>query len=255
MFEIILEFSIIILLFNVLVVIFMFTAKRVNMLIKNKFVDGLKEYDYLLENRENELNNLNEIIEEKKLELKEVEKKIEENDSISLSTEKKNENNNLNVLNDLLIEEENIDTVYKQIKSSFSFDYTEIIKQFIKSNVDNNDISNELKNIRDKFSNKIIYKINCVDGELQKEIIKNILSDDEINLLDYDFDNSKFNILNFINFLEYKIIKESNDIEIVVGYQDIDYSYIDERITMIYDNNITEGIKICYHNKVYDFSI
>ena len=52
-----------------------------------------------------------------------------------------------------------------------------------------------------------------------------------------------------------KIIKESNDIEIVVGYQDIDYSYIDERITMIYDNNITEGIKICYHNKVYDFSI
>ena len=155
----------------------------------------------------------------------------------------------------MLIEEENIDTVYKQIKSSFSFDYTEIIKQFIKSNVDNNDISNELKNIRDKFSNKIIYKINCVDVELQKEIIKNILSDDEINLLDYDFDNSKFNILNFINFLEYKIIKESNDIEIVVGYQDIDYSYIDERITMIYDNNITEGIKICYHNKVYDFSI
>ena len=43
MFEIILEFSIIILLFNVLVVIFMFTAKRVNMLIKNKFVDGLKD--------------------------------------------------------------------------------------------------------------------------------------------------------------------------------------------------------------------
>ena len=182
MFEIILEFSIIILLFNVLVVIFMFTAKRVNMLIKNKFVDGLKEYDYLLENRENELNNLNEIIEEKKLELKEVEKKIEENDSISLSTEKKNENNNLNVLNDLLIEEENIDTVYKQIKSSFSFDYTEIIKQFIKSNVDNNDISNELKNIRDKFSNKIIYKINCVDVELQKEIIKNIKAGNNIIL-------------------------------------------------------------------------
>lgn len=255
MFEIILEFSIIILLFNVLVVIFMFTAKRVNMLIKNKFVDGLKEYDYLLENRENELNNLNGIIEEKKLELKEVEKKIEENNSISLSNEKKNENNNLNVLNNLLTQEENINIAYKQIKSSFSFDYTEIIKQFIKSNVDNNDISNELQNIRDKFSNKVIYKINSVDVELQKEIIKNILSDDEINLLDYDFDNSKFNILNFINFLEYKIIKESNDIEIVVGYQDIDYSDIDERITMIYDNNITEGIKICYRNKVYDFSI
>ena len=42
MFEIILEFSIIILLFNVLVVIFMFTAKRVNMLIKNK----LEEVNY-----------------------------------------------------------------------------------------------------------------------------------------------------------------------------------------------------------------
>ena len=64
--EIVIAVCIVAVLLLILVFIFISTTKRANVLIKNLFVDKLQEYDYLIDDKEKKIEELNQTIEKKK---------------------------------------------------------------------------------------------------------------------------------------------------------------------------------------------
>ena len=57
--EIILAIIVVLILLLILVCLFLFTIKRVNILVKKIFVDKLQEYDFLIEDKEKKVEELN----------------------------------------------------------------------------------------------------------------------------------------------------------------------------------------------------
>ena len=52
------------------------------------------------------------------------------------------------------------------------------------------------------------------------------------------------------------LIENSNpEIRIVTGLKGVDYNHLNKYINTVYDSNITEGFKIVYRGRVYDYSI
>ena len=70
--EIILAIIVVLILLLILVCLFLFTIKRVNILVKKIFVDKLQEYDFLIEDKEKKVEELNKDIETKKSNEKEL---------------------------------------------------------------------------------------------------------------------------------------------------------------------------------------
>ena len=64
--EIIIAIIVVVVLLLILASLFLFTVRRVNVLVKKVFVDKLQEYDFLIEDREKKIEELNENIEIKK---------------------------------------------------------------------------------------------------------------------------------------------------------------------------------------------
>ena len=56
--EILLAIGVVLILLSLLVIIFTFTVKRVNVLMKKTFVDKLQEYDYLIDDKEKKIDML-----------------------------------------------------------------------------------------------------------------------------------------------------------------------------------------------------
>ena len=75
--EIILAIIIVVLLLLILAVLFLFTVKRVNILVKKIFVDKLQEYDFLIEDKEKKVEELNLELETKRNEKEDLDQKIE----------------------------------------------------------------------------------------------------------------------------------------------------------------------------------
>ena len=79
--EIILAIVVVVVLLVILASLFLFTVRRVNILVKKIFVDKLQEYDFLIDDKEKKIEELNGNIEIKKNEEKELEdliKKLKE---------------------------------------------------------------------------------------------------------------------------------------------------------------------------------
>ena len=71
--EIVLAIIVVVVLLVILASLFLFTVKRVNILVKKIFVDKLQEYDFLIDDKEKKIEELNGNIEIKKNEEKELE--------------------------------------------------------------------------------------------------------------------------------------------------------------------------------------
>ena len=63
--EIFIAILVVLVLLSLLVVIFTFTVKRVNVIMKKTFVDKLQEYDYLIDDKEKKIKILDESLERK----------------------------------------------------------------------------------------------------------------------------------------------------------------------------------------------
>ena len=63
--EIIIIIAVIVLLLVILSFLLFFVTKRVNLLMKNTFVDKLNEFDFLIKDKENKISELNEEISNK----------------------------------------------------------------------------------------------------------------------------------------------------------------------------------------------
>lgn len=252
--EIIIAIIITILLLIILSLLFFFTTKRVNILLKKLYINKLQEFDFLIEEKEKKVEYLNKEIEEHK-ELKNA----LDNEIQLLNDKKKNINiieKNVSIPIHRDFDDDNDSAIYKKIKKSFTIDQEKIIKDFIKDNVkeDNNNYEFYL-NIKKKLTHKIVYKISTYDENMQKNILKEILEPNELELIKNSMNKKKFSIIKFSNELENLISLENPRIYIFVGNDKENYNELHKYIETIYDKNITEGIRIEYRGIIYDYSI
>lgn len=252
--EILLSIGVVLILTSLLVIIFTFTVKRVNVIMKKTFVDRLQEYDYLIDDKEKKIDILDKSIDRKTKSYAKLEQEVEELEKTlqSIEEEKKEQ---IVLQTDADFEDGDILIGYKKIKEGFNFNVEEKIKEFL-TQVSEDEHHYELYcNVKNYFSHSSIYTIMTYQVEEQKLIINELLSDEEKEVLSKLINKKKFNIVKFLSELDILIENSNPEIRIVTGLKGVDYNHLNKYINTVYDSNITEGFKIVYRGRVYDYSI
>lgn len=227
------------------------TVKRIDYYTKKYFIEKLQDYDYLINEKQKKLDEINEKIDENKKILNEK----ANNDNIEKNIEKFEYYENLDSPK---YRDENLFQKYKQIKQKFSFNKVMIIREFIGDKVNKdtyNSNYNMLLNIRQKLTKTKIYEIMKLRKNEQIKYMYNFFTEEEINVIKkfISFKNLKVN--NIIIEIETLIEKNDPVIYVYTGDKNETYSDISPLIKTKYDETINEGIKIKYKGILYDYSI
>ena len=240
--------------------IFKNVIKRINQSAKRYFIEKLQEYNYLIEEKEEELQELREIAEKQKILQKniidnnkssgnneiedifttELEEKLKKMRKFKIETEKKEyEQMTYNIPNPQY-REESFFKNYKELRKKFKIDNEKIIKDFIVKSEENKQDERKFKiltNFRKQFKENVIYECLTLSGEEQYSLIQEVLKkeDNEIIQFEKNFRNkSKFNVTKLISFLEKKKKKYDPTIYVYVGQEELNYNYLGERVKTRY---------------------
>ena len=116
-----------------------------------------------------------------------------------------------------------------------------------------------IQGILNKLNFDAIYDLCSSTKEDQLQIIKDSLDDNEQKLLleymETLEDIDEFEVLGFTDFLKHTAWKNDPHVFVSVAENEEDYSNKERNIVCLVDQNICEGLKIVYQNKVYDYSI
>ena len=102
------------------------TVKKINAQTKLYFVDKLQEYDYMIDEKLNKLNEITEDIKEKEL-------KREEQDTSTNSAHYDFDYQIIDLLNKTEYQDKNIFELSKSIDEKFKMDYVALIKKFLEN--------------------------------------------------------------------------------------------------------------------------
>ena len=252
--EILLAIGVVLILLSLLVIIFTFTVKRVNVLMKKTFVDKLQEYDYLIDDKEKKIDMLDRSIDRKTKSFAKLEQEVEELEK-SLQSVEEAKKEQVILQTEADFEDGNILSGYKKIKEGFNFNVEEKIKEFLDEIGDDEHQYELYCNVRNYFSHSSVYTIMTYQVEEQKLIVKELLSDEEKEVLDKLINKKKFNIVKFLSEHDILIENSNPEIKIITGTKNVNYNHLNKYINTVFDSNITEGFKIVYRGRVYDYSI
>lgn len=224
------------------------TVRIVNDQTKSYFVNKLQNYDSLIEEKENRLNEIDDEIKNKELGLKEDTKKDKDRNYIF-------DTNVIDILNNTEYQNKNIFELNRKIDNTFVIDYENLINDFLKVSSDDKDYD-FCYQMRKKFDSETIYRLKTVQSEFLEEEYKKILSKKEYKIYEsFKVITSNNNIENFIDYLDEMVELNSPYITIQVGNKNENYDHLSKYIKTVYNDKIYRGIKIIYRNKVYDFSL
>lgn len=143
----------------------------------------------------------------------------------------------------------------KRIESKFNVDDEAIVKQFLEYRLVNEDNDTYLdlintKNILSKLNPSIL--VRNVDKNL---ILKKVPKRVRIILEPLYCTSNTLKVLKLLDIIEVEIRKYDPKIYVYTGSKLKDYKNLNDRILTKYDSNIYRGVKIYYHNQMYDYSI
>lgn len=236
----------------VLVVLMFFilksTVKKINSQTKLYFVDKLQEYDYLIDQKEERLNQINKEIKEKEL------KREDGNTSIN-GKSYEFDYQIIDLLNKTQYQDKNIFEMSKKIDEKFNIDYVALLTEFL-SNVKEDGTYSFCKNLRAKFTSDIIYKLKVMSNEEQKEYLKTFLLEEEYQIYKLYCDlNEKGDLDGFLDYLNELMDLNNPMVFVYVGKREENYDYLSKYIKTIYSKDIYKGIRIIYRNRIYDYSL
>ena len=237
----------------IVLVLFMFlilksTVKKINSQTKLYFVDKVQEYDYMIDDKLEKLNKLNEEIKEKEL-------KREEQDISANSRHYDFDYQIIDLLNKTQYQDKNIFEFNKEIDDKFKMDYVSLLKKFLESIHDDGSYQFCLQ-FRNKFTSDEIFKLKAMDFLEQKEYLKQFLSKEEYKIfLVYCELESKPNIDGFLDYIDELVDLNNPTMLVYVGNKDENYDYLSEYIKTVYSKDIYKGIKIIYRKRIYDYSL
>ena len=236
-----------------LLVFFMFiilkkTVKVVNSQTKTYFVDKLQAYDSLIDEKEQKLNEIDELLKNKELGLKD-EEKIVKKDGYDFDY------NIIDLFNSTEYQNKELLKITRLIEEKFDFDHEKLVKDFLRcvKNVDRYDFCLRLK---EKFTPSVVYEVKTLLDQELDDYMKILLNSNEYNiyLLFKDL-NGKFVIEDFVDYLDRLVDLNNPTITIYVSNKKENYDYLSKHIKTIVSDDIYSGIKIVYKDKVYDFSL
>lgn len=242
--------------------------KRINENSRKYFVDKLQEYDYLIDEKKEQLANLQKQIntlqdeQETKKEIEEFKKHKEEIKKTLVKIENKVKDEKEEIVYDIptpKYRQEEFFGSYKNLKKQFKINGKQILEQFIEEHKkDPNDMEYErIQIIREQFNDETVYEMLTLEPEEQYEVIKETITDNEDKkIVELDkYDKNNFSIIKFKENLDLKIKQIDPNIYVYVSNEEINYDYLDKRIKTVLYKNMSEGIIIEYQNKMYDYSI
>ncbi len=211
------------------------------------FLDKLKAYDQLVDERENKLKELNELINNKENELnKKEEHPAQENSPVFFYD-----------LQNVKYKDENIFRKMKEVNKKFHFDSKKIVSDFLAHNFDASIIDEYQKysEVRKKFDQDVIFDILTKKESKQIDEVRSILGDSVSLLDDYLKENKVFHVKKFVSYLNKKINHLDPYVYIYVGDENENYDNLHSYIRTEFDDSIFKGIRIIYRGKLYDYSI
>lgn len=224
------------------------TVRIVNSQTKSYFVNKLQGYDDLIRDKESKLSEIDELIKDKEKGIK------EDNTHNDVKTGYAFDTNVIDLLNSTQYQDKNIFELNKKIEEKFIINYEDLLKDFLSNIKDNNKYDFTLK-LRNKFTPDEIYKIETLLPEERDKYLKELLTDEEYKVYEIFVISNKFNMVDFIDYLNRLIELNNPTVTVLVPNKNINYDYIDSKIKTKVSDNIYRGIKIIYKNKVYDFSL
>ena len=243
----IISFTVIILLVVAMSLILKNAVKEVDSKSKSYFVDKLKEYDYLIDEKEKRLSELESELEKRKNGFRDN----------TVDGGKPNYDFDSSII-DLLTEtsylDKNIFAINKKIEEKFIINYEDLIKDFL-SNIKDDNKYDFCLNLRNKFDPEEIYKIEIMLPEEREEYLKGFLSREEYMVYEIFTSSNIFNMEDFIDYLNRLIELNDPTVTVLVPNKNINFDHVDKKIKTKVSENIYRGIKILYRNKVYDFSL
>lgn len=158
-------------------------------------------------------------------------------------------------ISDVQYKKEGILKQAKKIESRFNLDNETIIKYFLEYYLGTEDYNTYLDLVNTYTVLKKL-KPNTLVKSVNKEVIFKKVPKRVSNILEplYCTSNS-LNILKVLDTIEEEIRKYDPSIYVYAGNNLKDYKYLNERIITKCDSNIYRGVKIYYHNQMYDYSI
>ena len=257
--------------------IFKSIIKRINHKVKIYFIEKLQEYNYLIDEKEEELEKLRTVVvEQSKLhKLKELNDGNEKTYTETIFSseierklkEMKQFKNNIRQKEDIVydiptpkLREEQFFNNYKGLKKKFKVDNEEVIKNFIekhKSTDDDLKIYKKLVKFRKQFTPETVYELLTLTKEDQYQIVSEVIKpqEDKIIELNKNFKDKRLDILKLLKIVEEKMKKNDPIIYVYVGDQNLNYDNLGKNVKTRYYKNMSEGVIIHYKGKMYDYSI
>ena len=240
--------TIVIILVVLMFIILKSTVKKINSQTKLYFVDKLQEYDYMIDDKLNKLNKINEEIKEKEL-------KRAEQDTSTNSKHYDFDYQIIDLLNKTEYQNKNIFERNKEIDEKFKMDYVALLKKFIEKIKDDGTYQFCI-NLRNKFTSSEIYKLKVMLPEEQISYLKKNLDKEEYKIFEvYQKIEKKPNMDGFIDYIDELIDLNNPNILVYVGTKEENYDYLSKYIKTVYSKEIYKGIKIIYRKKIYDYSL
>lgn len=243
----IISFVVIILLVLAMSLILKNTVKTIDDKSKSYFVDKLKQYDYLIDEKEKKLSELEEELEKRK-------NGLEENKTREGKPTYDFDNSIIDLLTETNYLDKNIFAINKKIEEKFIINYEDLIKDFL-SNIKGDNRYDFCVKLRNKFTPDEIYNIELMLPEERNAYLKKTLNEEEYKVYEIYLASNKFNMEDFIDYLNKLIELNDPTVVVLVPNDKVNYDYIDKNIKTKVSDGIYKGIKILYRNKVYDFSL
>ena len=224
------------------------TVRIVNDQTKSYFVNKLQGYDDLITERENKLNEIDELIKNREIG-KENNKKELLKGGYAFDTDV------IDLFNSTEYQDKNIFELNRKIDETFVVNYEELVKDFLAFCDDSKDYE-FCVNLREKFDSEQIYNLKSVMSENLEDELKSFLTEKEFKIYEaFKLIISDHSIENFVIYLDQLVDLNSPKVVILVGSKHENYDHLSEYIETRYNDKIYRGLKIVYKNRVYDFSL
>lgn len=245
----------------IVIIMFVFTffmfknlVKRINNSTKKYFLDKLEDFDYLIAEKEKEIEILSEQIKR----LNQANKSAESGKVVEIEEIKKPEEKIVYDIPTPEFREAEFFKNYKGLNKDFDVDEEKILKEFIKVHEkDDTTEYKELNSFVSQFTPNAIYESLTLTPEEQLDLVESVLTKNNKKYIEPIIkDIKKFNVLELLDRIKDKMNKISPTIYVYVGGEkNKNYDYLSSKIKTQVFKNMSKGIIIEYKDKIYDYSI
>ena len=247
--------AVIIVLIMFIFTFFMFKnlVKRINSSTKKYFLDKLQDFDYIIAEKEKEIEILSEQIKR----LNEAKENGENGEIVEIPVYTKPDEKIVYDNPTPEFRESGFFKNYKNLNKEFEVDSEKIIKDFIKTHENDEDKEyKELSAFKELFTQNAIYESLTLTPEEQLILVESVLNSENKEYVEPIIETIKnFNVLEMLDKIKERMDKISPTIYVYVGRESKNYDYLSSKIKTKLFKNMSKGIIIEYKDKLYDYSI